>query len=161
MGKPVHVDGLDPNSYQQDKRILELIRMTRENGCFSVDVGDIPDLVPALAVLACSCRETSIIENAGRLRMKESDRLFTVAEMVRNLGGNVEERPDGLTISGTGELRGGTIESYNDHRIAMAAAIASVICREPVVIRDTGAVAKSYPHFFEDFKKLGGQVYGV
>lgn len=161
IGKPVCVDGLDPNSYQQDKRILELIRMVRENGSFRVDVGDIPDLVPALAVLACSCRETSVIENAGRLRMKESDRLFTVAEMVKNLGGNAEERPDGLIITGTGTLQGGTVESCNDHRIAMAAAIASVICREPVVIRDAGAVAKSYPHFFEDFKKLGGQVHGV
>lgn len=161
MGKNVHVEGLDPRSCQGDKRVLNIIETVRNEGRFSVDAGDIPDLVPVLAVLACSCRAKSVIVNAGRLRIKESDRLFTVAEMVRNLGGNVEELPDGLIIYGTGGLRGGTVESFNDHRIAMAAAAASVICREPVIIRDAGAVAKSYPHFFEDFKKLGGQVYGV
>lgn len=161
IGDSVDVEGLNPDSCQRDKQILALINMVCQEDRFCVDVADIPDLVPILAVLACACRKSSLIENAGRLRIKESDRLSTVAEMIWNLGGNVEELADGLIISGTGRLRGGIVESYNDHRIAMAAAVASVICDEPVIIRDAGAVAKSYPHFFEDFKKLGGRVYGI
>ena len=161
IGAPIRIDGLNPDSCQRDKQILPLIQMTRECGCFRADVRDIPDLVPILAVLACSGKGVSVMENAGRLRLKESDRLLAVAEMIRNLGGTAEEQTDRLIITGTGSLRGGSVNSYNDHRIAMAAAVASILCKEPVSVLDAGAVAKSYPHFFEDFKKLGGQVYGV
>ena len=76
--------------------------------------------------------------------------------MIQDLGGSALEQPDSIIIEGTGALRGGTVNSFNDHRIVMAAAIASIICTEPVCIQDAQAVEKSYPAFFGDFKKLGG-----
>jgi 3-phosphoshikimate 1-carboxyvinyltransferase len=95
------------------------------------------------------------------LRIKESDRLKTTADAIKSLGGIVEETQDGLIIQGTGSLKGGKANGCNDHRIVMSSAVASVICKENVIITDSEAINKSYPVFFEDFKKLGGNVSGV
>lgn len=152
---------LNPDSAQGDKKILsfvETVRNTRNtNEKLVFDVSDVPDLVPVLAVLAASRQGTTEIINAGRLRIKESDRLATVYEMISHLGGNITELPESLVIHGTGKLKGGRVNGHNDHRIVMAAAIASILCAEPVIIQGTEAVNKSYPKFFQDFAHLGGK----
>ena len=152
----VRVTGLDIRSPQGDKAILKIIEEAKCPGEFRVDVADIPDLVPITAVIGSARRGRMVIENAGRLRIKESDRLHTVCKMIKSLGGTAIEQENSIIIEGTGSLSGGTVDSCNDHRIAMAAAIASIICTEPVYISDAQAVDKSYPEFFEDFKRLGG-----
>ena len=122
-----------------------------------IDAAAIPDLVPVLAVLAANAKGTSRIFNAARLRLKESDRLETVAALLRSLGGAVTVTADGLIIEGTG-LTGGTVESFFDHRIAMAAAVAATFASGPVTIRNAQAVEKSYPGFWADFQALGGKL---
>ncbi|MEN6595166.1 MAG: 3-phosphoshikimate 1-carboxyvinyltransferase [Clostridiaceae bacterium] len=124
------------------------------HGC-ELDVSETPDLLPILAVLAASAKGETRLVNAARLRYKESDRLSTTASLINALGGHAEELPDGLIVSG-GRLSGGTVDGCRDHRIVMAAAIASNACREPVTILGADAVNKSYPEFFEDFAHLGG-----
>jgi 3-phosphoshikimate 1-carboxyvinyltransferase len=100
------------------------------------------------------------IYNAGRLRLKESDRLDTVCRMLTALGGSAKQSGDELIISGGG-LTGGVIDSFGDHRIVMAAAIAACFCCNGVLITNAQAVEKSYPNFFEDYNKLGGAAYAV
>ena len=114
--------------------------------------------MPILALAASVAEGETVIYNAERLRIKESDRLRTVYETLSALGADVEEKEAGLVIRGKEKLKGGKVSSFNDHRIAMMAAIASVICEEEVVITQAEAVNKSYPGFFEDLKKLGGNV---
>ncbi|MGI6336032.1 MAG: 3-phosphoshikimate 1-carboxyvinyltransferase [Eubacteriales bacterium] len=118
-----------------------------------------PDIIPVAAALACSAKGRSTIVNSARLRLKESDRLTATSRTLNALGASIEETKDGLVIEGTGTLKGGRVSSFGDHRIAMTAAIASCICEEEVIIEGAEAVAKSYPKFFEDFAKLGGEVY--
>ena len=169
VSAPVTVTGLDKNSLQGDKAVFELLRQfgaacTQNGDAFSVspaplhamdiDAAAIPDLVPILSVVAAKAEGTTRIYNAGRLRLKESDRIETVCRLLRDLGGSVEETPDGLTIHGGKPLQGGTADSCNDHRIAMAAAIASTLCKEPVTVTGADAVNKSYPQFWDDFEKL-------
>lgn len=169
LGGDVRIFGLHEKSRQGDQKILEIYREfvynknSTEKGIrpFVCDCTDIPDLVPALAVLACFAQGTSELIGAARLRMKECDRLAAMAHNLNELGGKVREFPDKLVIEGVPELRGGRVDSYNDHRIAMAMAIAS--CRTAGEILLTGAqsVNKSYPRFFADFRSLGGQVREV
>lgn len=124
----------------------------------TIDASGIPDLVPTISVLASvSCGTTKII-NAGRLRIKESDRLKTTSSMLRALGANVEEQDDGLTIHGKEQLKGGIVDAANDHRIAMAAAVASCACTEEVVVLGAECVEKSFPAFWKLFEKLEVQV---
>lgn len=150
------VTGLDSRSLQGDRVIAEIIRGT--NGLtvpLDIDAAQIPDLVPILAVLAAAIPARSVIGNARRLRLKESDRLESVGAMLRALGGRVTVGEDRLTIDGTGHLTGGTVDACNDHRIAMAAAVAACIADGEVTIDGAEAVRKSYPHFFEEFAKRG------
>ena len=123
-----------------------------------IDASDIPDLVPVLAVAASVAQGTTTIYNAGRLRMKESDRIKTTCEMIKSVGGEIAEKADSLVIRGRPQLDGGICDSFNDHRIAMSLAAASAACAGPVVIENAQAVNKSYPSFFEDFRVLGGNV---
>ena len=113
-----------------------------------------PGLVAVLAVLCGGAEGDSRITGAARLRWKESDRLTTTTALIRSLGGEAEELPDGIVIHGTGRLRGGTTETYNDHRIAMSAATASVLCSEPVTVLGAECVGKSYPAFWRDYEAL-------
>lgn len=172
LGRPVRIRGLETRSPQGDKTFLNILRKFGANVAVSgdlvtvspatltgieADVAEVPDLLPVLAVIAsCAKGETRLV-NAARLRLKESDRLNATAALINDLGGDVTELPHGLVIRG-GALSGGTIESFHDHRIAMAASIAAIRCKEPVTILDAGAAAKSYPTFYEDYKKLGGNV---
>jgi 3-phosphoshikimate 1-carboxyvinyltransferase len=112
--------------------------------------------VPALVALACHCAGTSHITGTARLRHKESDRVSALAGMLRALGGKVAIDDDGLAITGT-PLRGGTIETRSDHRIAMAAAVAALRSESGVTIDDPASVNKSYPRFFDDLLALGAR----
>ena len=162
LGSNVNINGLNVNSFQGDKKIVEIcekIVYNKENGldtAFEADCSDIPDLVPILAVLGSFCSGTTRITGAARLRIKECDRLAAMAESLNAVGGNVTELPDGLVIEGRDSLRGGEVPDFNDHRIPMAMAIASTRCTGPLVIRGAQCVAKSYPDFFEVFESLGG-----
>ena len=104
---------------------------------------------------------SSLITNAERLRIKESDRLQTVYDFLSRLGADITDGGSGLSITGQTALNGGTVSGHNDHRIVMAAAVASCGCTQPVIIQGAEAVNKSYPEFFKDFAALGGEVYEV
>ncbi len=159
LSKDISCSGLNYDSVQGDKAIVPFIETVLSASCEDLyfDVSDVPDLVPILAVLATSRNGVTHITNAARLRIKESDRLATVRELIINLGGKVDELPDGLIIYGTGNLVGGTVDGHNDHRIVMAATIASILCSHPVTILGAEAVNKSYPKFLFDFSLLGGK----
>lgn len=159
LGSDVSMKNLNPESVQGDKKIIDIIKSATKNGRitgFCADCSNIPDLVPILSVLGAYGTEKSLIYNAERLRIKESDRLAACADMLNNLGGNVTVTPDGLEINPTGNMHGGTVDSCGDHRIVMAAAIAALSCNGDVIIKGAEAVEKSYPDFFEDYKNLGG-----
>lgn len=155
--------GLDPDSAQGDKRIADYLDITGSSEEIDIDVSDIPDLVPALCVLASARKKGSVtnIVNAERLRFKESDRLKAVTEVMNGLGADIEERYDSLAIRGVERLRGGTAEGYNDHRIVMMAASAACISDGVIEITGCEAVNKSYPSFFEHYRALGGEVTDV
>lgn len=156
MGSHITVTNLNMDSPQGDKATLEILKLFESSKECSIDCSDIPDLVPPLAIAACSRKSITHFTNAARLRLKESDRIESVADMINNLGGKIETAQDSITIYGTGSLHGGKVLSQNDHRIVMAATIASIISEMPVTIDGAEAVQKSYPSFFQDFKKLGG-----
>lgn len=126
----------------------------------SLDVSQAPDLVPPLAAWGALMNGALYLENAARLRMKESDRLAAVADVLGTLGAEVHEEPDRLVIIGkpNGLPGGVTVDSHNDHRIAMMAAIAATRCQEAVTITEAECVAKSYPNFWEDYEALGGVI---
>lgn len=152
LGSRVEVKGLNPNSAQGDRAAATIFRDLRE-----VDVSRVPDLMPALAAVMALTPGEHRITGAARLRIKESDRLRAMAEVLNALGGDIEELPDGLRIRG-GKLRGGAVDGFNDHRVVMAAAIAATACEGPVTIRGAEAADKSYPNFFRDFARLGGKI---
>jgi len=164
-GNVITVSGLDMNSMQGDRTVLEILKrfgsdLRGSDLCGSdllgieIDAADIPDLVPILSIVAAAAKGTTVIRNAGRLRMKESDRLTAVTDMLATLGADIRETGDGLVIHGGKPLTGGTVSSRGDHRIAMTAAIAAVLCANPVLIQGAEAVEKSYPTFFEERRRL-------
>ncbi|MGL4874188.1 MAG: 3-phosphoshikimate 1-carboxyvinyltransferase [Clostridium sp.] len=123
-----------------------------------IDARGCPDAIPVLSVVACLAEGETRIINGERLRIKECDRLSAIKIELSKIGGNIEELQDGLIIKGVKEFEGGaSVWSHKDHRIAMMLAIAGTRCKNPIVLRDYECVSKSYPHFFEDFKKLGGK----
>lgn len=165
----VCVSGLDPASLQADRAITEILTrfgaevniegdtVTVRRGTLrgiTLDAGPVPDLVPVVSVLAALCAGETRIENAARLRIKESDRLRTTAALIEALGGTVRELPDGLVITGQPALAGGSVDASGDHRIAMSAAVAACGCTQPVTVCGSACVAKSYPAFWEDFTAL-------
>ena len=158
LDSQVEIQGLDPDSPQGDKVVSELYWKLARPGDAEIDVSGCPDLLPPLAVMAAVRSGTTRFVNAARLRMKESDRLSTTAALLAALGGRAEEGPDFLTVHG-GPLTGGTVDSANDHRIAMAAAIAATGCTGPVTIRGAECVQKSYPDFWEVYRSLGGDIH--
>ena len=165
---PVAVLGLRTESLQPDRAIIDILRRfgavieeadgkfcvspTTLRGC-EIDVSETPDLTPAIAVVAACAEGSTNIVGGVRLKIKESDRIRSICDMINSLGGEAEAREDGMKIHGTG-LVGGSVRSYNDHRIAMAAAIASGACADEVTIMGAEATQKSYPLFFDDMKKL-------
>ena len=152
----VQPTGLNPASAQGDKVVSELYWKLARPGDVDIDVSGCPDLLPPLAVMAAVRNGTTSFINAARLRIKESDRLTTVHQMLTALGGQAEEGPDSLTVRGVTAFTGGTVDGANDHRIVMAAAIAATRADGPVTILGAEAVNKSYPSFWDDYKRLGG-----
>ena len=152
LGNPVTVSGLSLHSKQGDKAIYSLL----ESLCapLSVCCKDIPDLVPILAV-AAGASNGGTFYNIGRLRLKESDRVAAVAEMLTTLGSKVTVDGDTMSVS-PAAYAGGIIDAKNDHRIAMAAAIASTVSGAPITILGAECVKKSYPDFWSEFTRLGG-----
>ena len=122
----------------------------------TVDLEQCPDLLPVLAALACSIEGESWFINGERLRLKESDRLLAVRDLVRTLGGTAHIEGDNLYINGTGSLTGGTVTSHNDHRLVMAATLMALYSDDPITITDSQAINKSYPLFFSHWNQLGG-----
>ena len=153
LGSPIQVGNLNPDSPQGDRACARLLPELKDN--LTISAADIPDLVPILAVTAAA-NQGAVFTDIGRLRLKESDRVTSVMDMLRALGGQAEADDTTLTVYGTG-LHGGTVDSRNDHRIAMSAAIAATVCDSPVTILGAQCVEKSYPKFFTDYTSLGGQ----
>lgn len=186
LGGDITCTGLKLTSSQKDKAILDILEKmgaetnisvdmngitcascrvhSKENSTdfgivgTNVDVSQTPDLVPVLASVMSLAKGASMITGAERLKIKESDRLRTVFDFIYRLNGDITYGGTSLSITGVPFLTGGEVESHNDHRIAMAAAVASCGCCEPVIIKNAEAVKKSYPDFFDDFAALGGEV---
>lgn len=153
LGSPVSLTGLNPDSAQGDREIRNLLQSMET--CSAISGAQIPDLIPILAVFA-ACRQGAVFTHIQRLRMKESDRVASTLAMITALGGHGWADADTMTISGTG-LTGGQVDAHNDHRIAMASAIAATCCSQPVILLDAQCVQKSDPHFWEVYAQLGGQ----
>ncbi len=119
------------------------------------DAGDTPDLVPTIAILGAVAKGETRIYNAEHLRIKETDRIKTVVENLRRLGIHAEERKDGLVVKG-GEIRSGVVDSFGDHRIAMAFSVLGLV-RE-VTVKNAECVGISYPKFYDDLRKIGARV---
>ncbi len=167
--KGIEISNLNFSSSQGD---MEMLNITRRMGAkveqkaekvfvcggrlrgTDIDAAQIPDLVPVLATLACFAEGTTRIYNAERLRLKESDRIESVYSMLSDLGANIKKMDDGFIINGNGSLDGGCVDSFNDHRIVMAATVASCFSKSPVTVVGSDAVQKSYPGFFDDLNKL-------
>jgi 3-phosphoshikimate 1-carboxyvinyltransferase len=164
----VRVEGLHTDSFQADKAILDgltqagatvetddkhILVKRGDLHAFEFNAEDCPDLVPPLAALAAHCTGKSVIYGIERLKHKESDRALTVASEFSKLGVRVHLLPDRMEIYGS-RPQGNCVDSHNDHRIAMACAVAALGASGPVAIGNPGAVAKSYPRFFEDLDSL-------
>ena len=154
LGNNLSVHGLNETSIQGDRVVVDICRQLLARTP-TVDASDIPDLVPILSIVA-GANNGAVFTNIQRLRIKESDRVASTIAMIEALGGKAESTEDTLTVYGTG-FTGGTVDSVNDHRIAMSAAIASTVCTEPVTVLGAEAVRKSYPQFWEEFSRLGGK----
>jgi 3-phosphoshikimate 1-carboxyvinyltransferase len=170
----INVSDLDHESFQGDKAIIDVIQKMKgkviytENGYITetsstkgtiVDLSNYPDLGPIIALLGSLSKGKTKIINAGRLRIKESDRIESTVKSLIALGANISSTKDEIIIHGKTALKGGvTLDSYNDHRIAMMISIAASLSKEKVILTNANAVNKSYPNFFEDFKSVGGKI---
>ena len=152
FGCPIVIDGLHNNSAQGDKAALQLISALKEPA--TICGRDIPDLIPILSVVAAAGKG-AVFTDIARLRLKESDRVASVIAMLEALGGKAEATENTLTVHPSA-LTGGTVDAMNDHRIAMSAAIAAIVCTGDVTIQNAQCVSKSYPNFFEEYRRLGG-----
>ena len=169
--KCLHVN---KNSLQGDREIIEIVtRMGAKLEIFDdyvivkpsktkgtvIDISQCPDIGPVLTVLAALSEGETRIINGERLRIKESDRITSIKTELNKLGGNVSEEGDSLIIQGVEGFRGGiTVNAWNDHRIAMSLAIASTRCEKEIILEEAESVRKSYPHFWDDFVKMGGEI---
>ena len=173
LGGGCRVGNLNLDSVQGDKAVLRILsafgaKVTCKDGLVKVtsdtlkatriDARHIPDLVPVLAVVAGAACGTTVFENIQRLRVKESDRVETTIALLRSLGVNAASDETTLTVKGRGGFLSGEISGFNDHRIVMAAAVASLNTPEGMTITAPTAVNKSYPQFFEDWQGMGGRV---
>jgi 5-enolpyruvylshikimate-3-phosphate synthase len=159
IGNAVAVTGMNPSSRQGDRMIVDYTKRLKGSGEVVLDVSQCPDLVPPLALMAAlRAGERTVIANAARLRIKESDRLATVTSELRKLGAVIEEHPEELIITGVGGFHGAAVCGHNDHRIAMMLAIAASRASEPLELAEAEAVNKSYPNFWVDYVRLGGKI---
>lgn len=175
-GESITITGMNPDSVQADRRIMDIISASgatitwngsnltvsgRATTPLTIDLDQCPDLLPVLSALACSISGESAFINGARLRLKESDRLNAVAKLVSDLGGTVRQEGDNIYITGTGSLTGGLADCVNDHRLVMAGALMALISTNPVRLKDSEAITKSYPDFFTDWNLLAGSATEV
>lgn len=174
LGGKIHSRNLDIDSLQGDKVVMDLVKLmggdikvgnsfitttgSKTKG-ITIDASECPDIIPVMTVLAALSEGQTNIINASRLRIKESDRLRAISTELNKLGADVVELDDSLIINGKDSFTGGVVDSWNDHRIAMALAIASIKASGQVTITNSDCVNKSYPNFWEDFKSVGGDIY--
>lgn len=172
IGGDVTVTGLDMASAQGDKAIIDVLKSfgadieigessvtcrKSELTGIEIDAENIPDLVPMIAALAVFAKGTTVIKNAERLRFKESDRIESVVTNLKLMGADIAETHDGMIINGKKPIHGAELRGYNDHRIVMAFSVAAANAEGETVIDDMESINKSYPLFFEDYKKIGGK----
>lgn len=174
LGNDILIEGLSYETKQGDKKILEIVENfgvkleKRENSIrvvkselkgFSFDGSEIPDIVPIISLLASLSEGSTTISNIARLRIKESDRIFSVYRELKKLGADIEMGDDYLKINGKKSLCGGVnVSSHKDHRIAMMLSIAATVCEGDICIENTDSVKKSYPDFWEKYIELGGVI---
>lgn len=175
LGEGINCQGVNVNSLQGDQAVVRIMErmgaaisqtensVTVNGGTTKatlIDAANCPDIIPVLTVLAAVSEGTTKIINAGRLRIKECDRLAAMTSELNKMGATITEEPEGLTIIGKPDgLKGGVrVDAWNDHRIAMSLAIAAQKCAEPIILSGAESVAKSYPTFWEDYKSVGGLV---
>lgn len=152
LGSPLVVNGLNHNATQGDRAITDILSTDKQFP--RICVADTPDLVPILAIYFAATHGVTFTD-IGRLRLKESDRVASVLNMLSNLGILATAESNSMTVY-PGKLMGGVVNACGDHRIAMAAAIAATVAEGPVTILGADCVAKSYPTFWQDYKYLGG-----
>lgn len=172
LGGKVTISNLDIDSRQGDKACMEIYRrfgaeVTEHDGNITIehdqlkgieiDAENIPDMVPALAVAGALAEGVTVIKNAARLRIKECDRLAAMADGLSRLGADIKETKDGFVIKGVKCLKGAEVSGYNDHRIVMSLSAAAARTQGDIIITDRESINKSYPKFFEDYRKLGGK----
>ena len=175
IGGAIEAIDIPHDSSQGDMAIVDVIQAMKgkiiftENGYntiksktvgATIDVQNCPDLGPIISLLASVSKGTTRIINAHRLRLKESDRIESTVTTLKQLGANIDTDGDDIIIVGKKTLdgKGGIFDSFNDHRIAMMLGIASSRCEVPIIINNADCINKSYPHFFEDLKSIGGRV---
>ncbi|MBN1623688.1 MAG: 3-phosphoshikimate 1-carboxyvinyltransferase [Clostridia bacterium] len=157
MGGQISLKGLNKKSYQPD-RIIEDILINMSGVCDNyIDASEFPDLMPTIAIYAATLPVNTTI-TGQRLRYKESDRIGSVCHGLESLGIKAAELKDGLIITGKKQIKGGKINSFNDHRIAMAFSTLSCVSAEDIIIENAGCIDKSYPDFFKDIIKVGGRI---
>ena len=172
LGSELTLGGLRLDSVQGDMAAIQLFRgfgaeisicdgevkvRSGKRHAQHINAGQIPDLVPCLAICAALCEGTTVIDHAERLRIKESDRLTSTAAMINSLGGKAQVTQDGLIIEGVKRFKGGRVDGFRDHRIVMSAAIGALCADREVTITTPYSVSKSYPSFFEVYNSLGGK----
>jgi 3-phosphoshikimate 1-carboxyvinyltransferase len=145
-----------------DRAIVPLLDDFRQGrSAYTIDASQTPDLVPVLAVAAALTPAETRIINASRLRLKESDRLLATQDALGAIGAVISQSGDSLIIRGGLPLSGGSADSWSDHRIAMALAIAALSTGHGVLLHRAEVVRKSYPNFFDEFRRLGGEIDGL
>lgn len=152
LGSNIEVSNLNTDSPQGDRAVISILTTLSEAP--AIDCTDIPDLVPILAVTAAALNG-AVFTGIRRLRLKESDRIEAVSNMLTALGGKTEISEDALVVHPS-SFTGGTVDACNDHRIAMSAAIAATVSTGEVTVIGAECVSKSYPGFWDDYKVLGG-----
>jgi 3-phosphoshikimate 1-carboxyvinyltransferase len=169
----ITVIGLDPESTQADKAVLDaldsagvMMKIGKDQievekshlKAFDFDATECPDLFPPLVALAAVCGGVTVISGASRLTHKESNRALTLQEEFGKLGVKISLDGDLMMIEGVEQLKGAITHSHHDHRIAMACAVAALRADGPVTIEEAEAINKSYPDFYDDIRALGADI---
>ena len=173
LGSDINLLAMNPNSHQGDMKIIDDIKAFGGNISFennilkayktetfgtTIDFSQSPDLGPALAVLASISKGKTEFINAGRLRIKECDRISCVKNELEKLGAKIKEYPSSMEFEGINEFNGGILDSHNDHRLRMSFAVLATIAKDDIIIKNAECVSKSFPNFFEVFESLGGKI---
>lgn len=153
LGHKVTLTGLNPDSKQGDRAMVDIISSNAQ----TIDASQCPDIIPIVALLRCLTPGHTVIENAARLRLKECDRLAATVSLLNTLGASIREAGDTMVIDGVPSLKGGaTVSCQNDHRMAMMLSIAALSCDEPITLSGVECVKKSWPDYFDVYRRLGG-----